>query len=39
MITEADRVEVDALFGERKILLATISQADFLGSRVRVEED
>ena len=23
MITEADRVEVDALFGEREILLAT----------------
>ena len=39
MITEADRVEVKPPFGERRILLATISQADFLGSRVRVEED
>ena len=39
MITEADRVEVEPLFGERKVFLARVCQADFARSRVRVEED
>ena len=39
MIIESDRVEVETLFGERKIFQGKVRQVDFVKSRVQLEED
>lgn len=39
MIIEGERVEVETLFGERKILQGRVRQIDFLKSRVQLEKD
>ena len=35
---DGDRVELDTLFGERKVLRGKVRQVDFVKSRVVVEE-
>lgn len=39
MTIEGGRVEIENLFGERKILQAKVRQVDFLKSRVELERD
>ena len=39
MIIEGEQVEVETLFGERKILQGRVRQIDFLKSRVQLEKD
>jgi predicted RNA-binding protein len=38
MIIDGDRVEVETLFGERKVFQGKVRQVDFLKSRVELEE-
>ncbi|GAH50979.1 unnamed protein product [marine sediment metagenome] len=38
MIIEAERVEVETLFGERKVLQGRVRQIDFVKSRVQLEK-
>ncbi len=38
MIIEGERVEVETLFGERKVLQGRVRQIDFLKSRVQLEK-
>jgi predicted RNA-binding protein len=39
MVIDGDRVEVETLFGEKRILHATVRQVDFLNSRIQVNLD
>ncbi len=39
MIIDGDRLEVETLFGERRILQGRVHQIDFLKSRVQLEKD
>ncbi len=39
MIIDGDRVEVETLFGERRIFLGRVRQVDFVKSRVQLEKD
>jgi len=39
MIIDGDRVEVETLFGERRVFLGKVRQVDFVKSRVRLEKD
>ena len=39
MIIDGDRVEVETLFGERRIFQGKVRQIDFLKSRVQLEKD
>ena len=39
MIIDGDRLEVETLFGERRILRGRVHQVDFLKSRVQLEKD
>jgi predicted RNA-binding protein len=38
MIIDGDRVEVETLFGERKVFQGKVRQVDFLKSRVELEK-
>ena len=38
MIIDGDRVEVETLFGEKRIFQGKVRQVDFLKSRVQLEE-
>jgi len=38
MIIDGDRVEVETLFGERRIFQGKVRQVDFLKSRVQLEK-
>jgi len=38
MIIDGDRVEVETLFGERRIFRGKVRQVDFLKSRVQLEK-
>jgi len=38
MIVEGERIEIEALFGERKILQGRVRQIDFLKSKVQLEK-
>ena len=39
MIIDGDRVEVETLFGERKVFQGKVRQIDFVKSRVQLEKD
>jgi predicted RNA-binding protein len=39
MIVEGERIEVETLFGERKILQGRVRQIDFLKSKVQLEKE
>ena len=39
MIINGDRVEVETLFGERKVFQGKVRQIDFVKSRVQLEKD
>ena len=39
MLIDGDRVEVETLFGERKVFQGKVRQVDFLKSRVQLEKD
>jgi len=39
MIIDGDRVEVETLFGEKRIFQGKVRQVDFLKSRVQLETD
>jgi len=39
MTIDGDRVEVETLFGERRIFQGKVHQVDFLKSRVQLEKD
>ena len=39
IIIEGDRVEVETLFGERRVFQGKVRQIDFLKSRVQLEKD
>jgi predicted RNA-binding protein len=39
MVIDGDRVEVETLFGEKRILHATVRQVDFLNSSVQLNLD
>lgn len=39
MIIDGDRVEVETLFGERRIFQGKVRQIDFLKSGVQLEKD
>lgn len=39
MIIDVDRVEVETLFGEKKVFQGRVRQVDFLNSTVQLEED
>jgi predicted RNA-binding protein len=39
IIIDGDRVEVETLFGERRIFQGKVHQIDFLKSRVQLEKD
>jgi len=39
MIVKGERIEVETLFGERKILQGRVRQVDFIKSRVQLEKD
>ena len=36
---EGDKVEVETLFGEKKVFQGKVRQVDFLNSRVQLEKD
>jgi len=38
MIIDGDRVEVETLFGEKKVFQGKVRQIDFLKSRVQLEK-
>lgn len=39
MIIDGDRVEVETLFGEKKVFQGKVRQIDFLKSRVQLQKD
>ena len=39
MIVEDNRIEVETLFGERRVLHGKVRQIDFLKSQVQLERD
>jgi len=39
MTIDGDRVEVETLFGEKKVFHGKVRQVDFLNSRVHLEKD
>lgn len=39
MIIDDDRVEVETLFGERRVFQGKVRQVDFVKSRVQLEKD
>ena len=39
MIIDGDRVEVETLFGEKRVFHGKVRQVDFLNSRVQLEKD
>ncbi len=39
MVIDGDRVEVETLFGEKRILHATVREVDFLNSSVQLNLD
>ena len=38
MIIDGDRVEVETLFGERRIFLGKVHEVDFVKSRIQLEK-
>jgi len=39
MTIDGDRVEVETLFGEKRVFHGKVRQVDFLNSRVQLEKD
>jgi len=39
MMIDGERVEVETLFGERRVFLGKVRQVDFVKSRVQLEKD
>ena len=39
MVFDGERVEIETLFGEKRIFQGRVSQIDFLKSRVQLEKD
>jgi predicted RNA-binding protein len=39
MVIDGDRVEVETLFGEKRVFHGKVRQVDFLNSRVQLEKD
>lgn len=39
MVIEGNRVEIETLFGERKVFQGRVRQVDFVKSRVELEEE